>query len=61
MLKQLISSLAVSQDIYVDRKMLIGLDGRQNIFAVCSFKANILAISSDTHQLHYIPLHHFTI
>ena len=25
------------------------------------FKANILAISSDAHQLHYIPLHHFTI
>ena len=24
-------------------------------------KAKILAISSDTHQLHYIPLHHFTI
>ena len=24
-------------------------------------KANILAISSDTHQLKYIPLHHFTI
>ena len=23
-------------------------------------KANILAMSSDTHQLHYIPLHHFT-
>ena len=25
------------------------------------FKANILAISSDAHQLHYIPLLHFTI
>ena len=23
-------------------------------------KANIWAISSDTHQLHYIPLYHFT-
>ena len=26
---------------------------------VRSIKGNILAISSDTHQLHYIPLHHF--
>ena len=25
------------------------------------FKANIYAISSDTHHLHYIPLHQFTI
>ena len=24
-------------------------------------KANIYEISSDSHQLHYIPLHHFTI
>ena len=24
-------------------------------------KANIYEISSDTHQLHYIPLYHFTI
>ena len=24
-------------------------------------KANIYEISTDTHQLHYIPLHHFTI
>ena len=24
-------------------------------------KANIYAISSDTHQLYYIQLHHFTI
>ena len=29
--------------------------------ALGPFKANILAISNDTHQLHYIPLHHFTI
>ena len=29
--------------------------------AIFFVKANILAISNDTHQLHYIPLHHFTI
>ena len=26
-----------------------------------NIKANIEEISSDTHQLYYIPLHHFTI
>ena len=26
-----------------------------------AFKADILAISSDTQKWHYIPLHHFTI
>ena len=39
--------------------------GRVDIFNHCEpalyLKANIWAISSDTYQLHYIPLHHFII
>ena len=40
-----------------NRPVAYGTDMNMRVYV----KGNILAISSDTHQFHYILLHHFTI
>ena len=55
--------LSLSKHTYLILAMRVDLDCQitflLNIFVNFFFKAKMLAISSDTHQLHYNPKHHF--
>ena len=48
--------------VRIHNDLMQSMDCRRGVLSSATrLKANIWEIFSDTHQLHYIPLHHFTI